>query len=171
MLLDLIRAGLEPMLLTQPSFRHGAIPPTPLFQRGVGRIYCRNDGGTLNSTALPAGGRTLIVRLKYLKGTQSDKHKEAIVEAVQAKAGGDAADIKRWLNRYIARNQSDFFIHKRLKDALGEDLDIFVKTEVLNADQLLTEGDLPQRLIKVARLVRQIGLAIIDFLAALEDFQ
>ena len=30
------------------------IPPTPLFQRGVGGIYCRNDGGTLNySTALP----------------------------------------------------------------------------------------------------------------------
>ena len=29
------------------------IPPTPLFQRGVGGIYCRNDGGTLNLTALP----------------------------------------------------------------------------------------------------------------------
>ena len=28
------------------------IPPTPPFQRGVGGIYCRNDDGTLNSTAL-----------------------------------------------------------------------------------------------------------------------
>jgi len=29
------------------------IPPTPLFQRGVGGIYCRNDEGSLNSTPLP----------------------------------------------------------------------------------------------------------------------
>ena len=136
-----------------PAGERGEKAPPPIGGRGWGE------------------GKSLLVRLKYLKGTQSDKHKEAIVEAVQAKAGGDAADIKRWLNRYIARNQSDFFIHKRLKGALAEDLDIFIKTEVLNADQLLTEGDLPQRLIKVARLVRQIGLAIIDFLAALEDFQ
>ena len=35
------------------------------------------------------------------KVAQSDKHKEAIVEAVQAKVGGDAADIKRWLNSYL----------------------------------------------------------------------
>ncbi|MEI7866588.1 MAG: site-specific DNA-methyltransferase [Candidatus Methylumidiphilus sp.] len=114
---------------------------------------------------------TFIVRLKYHKGAQSDKHKEAIVEAVIAKVGGDPVEIKRRLNRYIARNQSDFFIHKRLKAALAEDLDIFLKTEVLDADQLMGDGDLPKRSIKVARLVKMLGFAIIDFLAALEDFQ
>ena len=31
------------------------IPPTPLFQRGVGGIYCRNDEQDLNSTALAQG--------------------------------------------------------------------------------------------------------------------
>ncbi|MFM8333779.1 MAG: DNA methyltransferase [Candidatus Methylumidiphilus sp.] len=125
---------------------------------------------TLTPTPLPAG-EGLIVRLQYLKGAGSDKHKDAIAEAIHAQTGGDVADIKRWLNRYIARNQADFFIHKRLKEALTEDLDIFIKTEVLNAEQLLAEGDLPKRLIKTARLVRHIGRAIIDFLAALEDFQ
>ena len=34
----------------------GQIPPTPLFQRGVGGIYCRNDEENLNSTALGQGG-------------------------------------------------------------------------------------------------------------------
>ena len=129
------------------------------------------DGIFQETDSLAKTESVLNVRLKYEKGAQSDRHKETIVEAVQAKVGGDAADIKRWLNRYIARNQSDFFIHKRLREALAEDLDMFIKTEVLNADQLLAEGDLPQRLIKVARLVRQIGFSIIDFLAALEDFQ
>lgn len=119
------------------------------------------------------------IRLKYLKGAQTEKQKEEIVTAVQKiGAGGTAevgADIRRWLNRFMARNQSDFFIHKRLKEALTEDLDIFIKTEVLDVDQLLVgatqQTDLPKRAMKVARIVREIGGNIIDFLAALEEFQ
>ena len=111
------------------------------------------------------------VSLKYLKGGQNDKQKEEIVAAVQKGCGGDTAEIKRWLNHFIARNQSDFFIHKRLKEALSEDLDIFIKTEILDADQLLAGGDLPKRIIKVGRIVREVGGRIIAFLAALEEFQ
>lgn len=109
--------------------------------------------------------------LKYLKNGQTDKQKEEIVAAVQKACGGDSAEIKRWLGHFIARNQSDFFIHKRLKDALSEDLNIFIKTDILDADQLLAGGDLPKRIVKVARIVREVGGQIIDFLAALEDFQ
>ena len=124
-------------------------------------------------------GEVIKVRLKYLKGAQSEKQKDEIVAAVQkAGAGGAgevAADTRRWLNRFMARNQSDFFIHKRLKEALTEDLDIFIKTEVLDVDQLLAgatqQTDLPKRAMKVARIVREVGSHIIDFLAALEDFQ
>lgn len=111
------------------------------------------------------------VCLKYLKNGQTDKQKEEVVAAVQKACGGDSAEIKRWLGHFIARNQSDFFIHKRLKDALSEDLNIFIKTDILDADQLLAGGDLPKRIVKVARIVREVGGQIIDFLAALEDFQ
>jgi hypothetical protein len=117
------------------------------------------------------------VVLRYLKGAQSDRHKDEIVNAAQ-KAGAPVAlnqEIRRWLNRFIARNQSDFFIHKRLREALGADLDIFIKTEVLDLDQILvgalTETDISRRALRVARLVREIGMPIIDFLATLEDFQ
>ncbi|WP_422901120.1 DNA methyltransferase [Propionivibrio sp.] len=115
------------------------------------------------------------VRLNYLKGAQSEKQKDEIVAAVQKAAtggmSGNGADIRRWLGRFIARNQSDFFIHKRLKEALSEDLDIFIKIEVLDTDQLLAGSDLPNRAMKVARIVREVGRQIIDFLATLEDFQ
>ena len=115
------------------------------------------------------------VRLKYLKGAQSEKQKDEIVTAVQKASGGgtaeSSADIRRWLNRFMARNQSDFFIHKRLKEALLDDLDIFLKTEVLDVEQLLAGSDLPKRAMKVARIVREVGGHIIDFLAALEEFQ
>jgi adenine-specific DNA-methyltransferase len=112
-----------------------------------------------------------IVVLKYLKKAQTDKEKNRIVLEVQKACGGDPAEIKRWLNLFIARNQSDFFIHKRLRESLTEDLEIFIKTEVLDADQLLAGGDLPRRMIKVGRVVQKIGLQIIDFLGVLEDFQ
>ncbi len=124
----------------------------------------------LDTVAAGEGG-IFKISLKYLKGAQSDKQKDEIAAAAQKVSGGDAAEIKRWLNHFIARNQSDFFIHKRLKEALAEDLDIFIKTEVLDADQLLADGDLPRRVTKVARIVRRVGQQIIDFLAVLEDFQ
>ncbi|MBK8638479.1 MAG: hypothetical protein IPN92_09410 [Chromatiaceae bacterium] len=122
-------------------------------------------------------GDVVKVVLSYLKGAQSDRHKDEIVNAAQ-KAGAPTAlslEIRRWLHRFIARNQSDFFIHKRLREALSADLDIFIKTEVLNLDQVLagatTETDLSRRALRLARLVREIGIPIIDFLATLEDFQ
>lgn len=124
-------------------------------------------------------GEIIKVRLKYLKGAQTEKQKDEIVTAVQkVGAGGTAdsgADIRRWLGRFMARNQSDFFIHKRLKEALSEDLDIFLKTEVMDVDQLLAganqQTDLPKRVMKVARIVREVGGHIINFLGVLEDFQ
>lgn len=130
-----------------------------------------NDKAHYEFASTEADGECLKVRLKYVKGAQTDKQREEIVASIYAQTGGEPADIKRWLNRYITRNQSDFFIHKRLREALAEDLDIFIKTEVLDAEQLLVDKNLSSRVINVGRIVRSIGLKIIDFLAALEDFQ
>lgn len=138
-----------------------------------------NDKAHYELDAATKDGEIIKVRLKYLKGAQTEKQKDEIVTAVQKVAtSGTAesgADIRRWLGRFMARNQSDFFIHKRLKEALSEDLDIFLKTEVLDVDQLLAganqQTDLPRRVMKVARIVREVGGHIINFLATLEDFQ
>ncbi|WP_161794765.1 site-specific DNA-methyltransferase [Desulfonatronum thioautotrophicum] len=115
--------------------------------------------------------RQVRVVLKYLKGAQTDKQKNGIVEAIQDATRGDATDIKRWLNRYIARNQSDFFIHAGLKKQMAADLDIFIATTVLDVRQLLAGGDVAARMVTVGRVVRTVGERIIAFLASLEDFQ
>ena len=109
--------------------------------------------------------------LSYLKGARSERHKDEIVSAAQRACGGDELEIRRWLNRFIARNQSDFFIHQRLGAALTEDLDLFLKTVVLDADQLLVGGEVSVRTLWVARVARDVGRQIIAFLAALADFQ
>ena len=136
-----------------------------------------NDKAHYELQAARRAGEVIEVRLRYLKGAQTERHKEEILAALQ-RAGVPAcleAEARRWLQRFIARNQSDFFIHKRLREALSADLDIFIKTEVLDLDQVLagalTETDLTRRALRVARLVREIGTPIIDFLATLEDFQ
>lgn len=130
-----------------------------------------NDKAHYALDSVHAQDSHLQVQLRYLKGAQTDRQREDIVAAVRARTGGDPADIKRWLARFIARNQSDFFIHKRLNEALAEDLDVFIKTEVLDAEQLLADQTLSHRMLKVGRIVREVGRQIIGFLAALEDFQ
>ena len=81
-----------------------------------------NDKAHYELDAPAKEGDVIKLSLKYLKGAQTEKQKDDIVTAAQkVGAGGtaeNAADIRRWLGRFMARNQSDFFIHKRLKEAL-----------------------------------------------------
>jgi adenine-specific DNA-methyltransferase len=76
------------------------------------------------------------------------------------------------LTRFTRRNTSDFFIHKDLRGFLRRELDFFIKSECLLLDELLAqEGNLTHQHILRARVVRDIGHKIIDFLAQVEDFQ
>lgn len=108
-----------------------------------------------------------------LKGAQTKARIDDIITQAAAATNATTEEVAYILRCYMARNQSDSLIHKRLKEALDDDLDIFVKTEVLNADQLLAEdaGNIPDRAIRVARVIRQIGRRINTFLGVLEDFQ
>jgi Adenine specific DNA methylase Mod len=130
-----------------------------------------NDKAHYQLKSAKKDGDAVRVLLEYAKGARTKAHDKAIVDAIVGKTGAQAEDAARWLRRYIARNQSDFFIHKRLGEALNEELDIFLKTDVLDADQLLAGHARAQRHTRVAQQVRAIGREIIAFLAALEDFQ
>lgn len=128
-------------------------------------------GYQFKAIRLEDGG--LRVVLDYIKGAQNKGKLDKIVAEAATKSGAATDEVARQLRRYIARNQSDFFIHKRLREALDEDLDIFIKAEVLDAEQLLAAGDgnLAARAIRLARAVREIGRRINAFLGVLEDHQ
>jgi len=74
------------------------------------------------------------------------------------------------LSRFTAKNSRDFFIHKNLKKFLSEQLDYFIKSEVISIDTLERERFLDRHITR-AKVVREIGGRIIDFLAQIEDFQ
>jgi len=74
------------------------------------------------------------------------------------------------LNRFTAKNTRDYFIHKNLKRFLSEQLDYFIKSEVLDMETIEREKFLDKHATR-AKVVKEIGETIIDFLAQIEDFQ
>lgn len=86
--------------------------------------------------------------------------------------GTEVSLLEHHLRRYTRRNTSDFFIHKDLKGFLSRELDFYLKNEVLNLDELEAAGEnLAEGWFQLMRLIKRIGLIIIEFLAQIEDFQ
>jgi adenine-specific DNA-methyltransferase len=86
--------------------------------------------------------------------------------------GNPVSYLEHHLRQYTRRNTSDFFIHKDLKGFLSRELDFYLKNEVLNLDEVEAAGE--QRAegwFEQMRIIRHIGLRIIDFLAHIENFQ
>ena len=84
----------------------------------------------------------------------------------------DRTVLDKHLAVYTAKNSFDYFIHKDLGGFLRRELDLYLKTEVLDLDDLAM-GDTAQLNRALARLraVRQVADKIIAFLAQIEDFQ
>ena len=80
--------------------------------------------------------------------------------------------LAKHIARYTAKNSFDYFIHKDLGGFLRRELDLYLKTEVLNVDDLsLGDADRLRRALARMRAARLVGEKIITFLAQLEDFQ
>ena len=80
--------------------------------------------------------------------------------------------LEHHLQRYVRRNNSDFFIHKDLSGFLNRELDFYLKNEVLNLDNIANAGQaMAEGWFQQLRLTKTIGGQIIDFLAQIEGFQ
>jgi len=104
------------------------------------------------------------------------KAPEAIAALTAERRNPGNADVSSaleyHLRQYTRRNTSDFFIHKDLKGFLSRELDFYLKNEVLNLDELEAAGEgLAEGWFQLMRLIKRIGLRIIEFLAQIEDFQ
>ena len=84
----------------------------------------------------------------------------------------DRTVLDKHLTVYTGRNSFDYFIHKDLGGFLRRELDLYLKTEVLNLDDLaLGDAARLNRALVRTRAVRHVADKIITFLAQLEDFQ
>ena len=98
-----------------------------------------------------------------------------LLDTPHVMASGEPADYSRLtahIERYTARNTFDYFIHRDLGSFLRQELDFYIKNEVLQLDDVEHESEsrVEQYLSKI-RIIRRIARKIIGFLAQLEDFQ
>jgi adenine-specific DNA-methyltransferase len=82
----------------------------------------------------------------------------------------DSSELKWHLNKYTTKNTSDYFIHKNLKKFLKQELDFYIKNELLHIDDIDTKENLDINLKRI-KVFKEISMKIIEFLAQIEDFQ
>ncbi len=103
----------------------------------------------------------------------SDPELAPWVRALAApRSGSPKSMLASHVERYVARNTFDYFIHKDLGTFLRRELDFFIKNELMRLDDIEDEtaAKVEQYLSKI-KAVRKVAGKIIDFLAQLEDFQ
>lgn len=81
--------------------------------------------------------------------------------------------LLKHLNNYTTKNTADYFIHKDLGKFLNNELDFYIKNEVMHLDDVVNSDSFAQieKQLAIVKCVRLIGRELIGFLASLEDFQ
>ena len=86
--------------------------------------------------------------------------------------GAPVTALEHHLQQYARRNTSDFFIHKDLQGFLARELDFYLKSEVLNLDEVQAGGqERAEGWFQELGVLRAVGADIIAFLAQIEEFQ
>lgn len=98
--------------------------------------------------------------------------KDSQFKKILKKDENDKTVLEKHLIRYTARNTYDYFIHKDLKGFLDRELDFYIKNEILDlSDVTLLDKDHFHSYILEIKVIKNICLKIIDFLAQIENFQ
>jgi adenine-specific DNA-methyltransferase len=139
---------------------------------------------------LEKNGETLTINFTYEPTNKKEQQKalnEATAQAVSKVLPNDFYELltkkpteknknRTLLDKHIrdftARNTFDYFIHKDLGGFLRRELDFYIKSEILQLDDIDYEKpqSFTEQLSKINAL-RSVAHKIIDFLAQLEEFQ
>lgn len=81
--------------------------------------------------------------------------------------------LRKHLDTYTQKNTADYFIHKDLGKFLNNELDFYIKNEVMHLDDVVNSSGFIEieRQLALIKCLRKIGRELIDFLASLENFQ
>ncbi|HDL8293016.1 TPA: site-specific DNA-methyltransferase [Yersinia enterocolitica] len=85
----------------------------------------------------------------------------------------DRTELERHLTTYTQRNTADYFIHKDLGGFLKNELDFYIKNEVMNLDNVQNAEVFVniEKQLRIIQCLRSVTLELITFLAQIEDFQ
>ena len=80
----------------------------------------------------------------------------------------DRTIIRRHIDIYFKKNETDYFIAKNLRTFLNSELDNFIKNEILSVD---TEFMIPERNRYLAKAISTLCKEIIEQISQIEDFE
>ena len=164
-------------------------------------LRLRPSGATLSTNGVEVDNGELVVRFEHRPLTEAEKRTypgnnskqqerineataKRIIEALEpdwlallatlapTESNPDRTMLDKHLATYTAKNSFDYFIHKDLGGFLRRELDLYLKNDVLNVDDL-EAGDAARlhRALARMRATRHVADKIITFLAQIEDFQ
>ena len=140
-------------------------------------------------TEVRSDGNELVIKFEYRLGTE--KQDQLVQKAIEVVTHIDTPSdfagmftmapteknkkrtvIEKWLTHYTVKNSFDYFIHRNLRSFLNQELDFYIKNELLRIDDLDADSDAYNaRYISKIKVFKHIAKQVIDFLAQLEDFQ
>ena len=141
---------------------------------------------------LEENGDLLTIRFEYKAVNKKEKQSDYITQAVEKIQNFAISDefqgifdlmpteknknrtlLEKYLTDYTAKNTADYFIHKNLGKFLNQELDFYIKNEVMNLDNIQDSTDFShiEQNLQTIKTIKTVAKEIIAFLAQLEDFQ
>ena len=137
-------------------------------------------------------GDLLTLRFEYKAVNKKEKQSDYIIQAVEkiqkiaipdefkgifdpmpTEKNKNRTLLEKYLTDYTAKNTADYFIHKNLGKFLNQELDFYIKNEVMNLDNIQDSTDFLhiEQNLQTIKTIKIVAKEIIAFLAQLEDFQ
>ena len=152
------------------------------------------NGDEIQTDILPFDiqGDLLTLRFEYKAVNKKEKQSDYITQAVEKIQNFAIPDefqgifnampteknknrtlLEKYLTDYTAKNTADYFIHKNLGKFLNQELDFYIKNEVMNLDNIQDSTDFShiEQNLQTIKTIKTVAKEIIAFLAQLEDFQ
>ena len=158
------------------------------------KIETDENGDEIQTDILPFDiqGDLLTLRFEYKAVNKKEKQSDYITQAVEKIQNFAIPDefqgifkampteknknrtlLEKYLTDYTAKNTADYFIHKNLGKFLNQELDFYIKNEVMNLDNIQDSTDFShiEQNLQTIKTLKTVAKEIIAFLAQLEDFQ
>ena len=151
------------------------------------------NGDEIQTDILPFDiqGDLLTLRFEYKAVNKKEKQSDYITQAVEKIQNFAIPDefqgifnampteknknrtlLEKYLTDYTAKNTADYFIHKNLGKFLNQELDFYIKNEVMNLDNIQDSTDFShiEQNLQTIKTIKTVAKEIIAFLAQLDDF-
>lgn len=146
--------------------------PIEDYERGVNIFFNYRPMKEDENIVLQGNEKTIIDTLKQEAEDYILKEVTAELREILSRDSMEKKDersiIRRHLDIYFKKNESDYFIIKNLKGFLYSELENFIKNEILNLDDGF---DVPENSRYIAKAISSLCKKIIDQISQIEDFE